>query len=286
MSLMRKRSNKQAFSLFAFQDIITGVTAIILLFTLLLVLELVTRKATQATAATSASAQQLAELAHDMTDVPSVDLETLKQAPTQEQVLEIIREQKSLVSNSIAKIEKDQKQADEQNQFLNKQLRETTAKLREEIDQSAHVRSIEAANRHQQTVIDSLESQVDQLKEEIESNKQLAELPQGPPILKFRNSGQDRANSCLVVLERNRIIALPIKEGSKLVWAGSSAVNKFKNWLQANTLSVNHCVVLIRPSGIPLFKTVQELIDDNGIAIGKETIGENQKVQVIVPGEG
>ena len=120
---MRKRSNKQAFSLFAFQDIITGVTAIILLFTLLLVLELVTRKATQATAATSASAQPLAELAHDMTDVPSVDLETLKQAPTQEQVLEIIREQKSLVSNSIAKIEKDQKQADEQNQFLNKQLR-------------------------------------------------------------------------------------------------------------------------------------------------------------------
>jgi len=106
---MRKRSNKQAFSLFAFQDIITGVTAIILLFTLLLVLELVTRKATQATAAPSASAQQLAELAHDMTDVPSVDLETLKQAPTQEQVLEIIREQKSLVSNSIAKIEEGSK---------------------------------------------------------------------------------------------------------------------------------------------------------------------------------
>ena len=65
---MRKRSNKQAFSLFAFQDIITGVTAIILLFTLLLVLELVTRKATQATAAPSASAQQLAELAKSVTN--------------------------------------------------------------------------------------------------------------------------------------------------------------------------------------------------------------------------
>ncbi len=98
---MRKRSNKQAFSLFAFQDIITGVTAIILLFTLLLVLELVTRKTTQATAATSASAQQLAELSQSMTDVPSVDLEALEQAPTQEQVLEIIREQKTLLSNSI-----------------------------------------------------------------------------------------------------------------------------------------------------------------------------------------
>jgi hypothetical protein len=283
---MRKRSNKQAFSLFAFQDIITGVTAIILLFTLLLVLELVTRKATQATAAPSASAQQLAELAQEMTDVPSVDFETLKQAPTQEQVLEIIREQKSLLSNSIAKIEEDQKQADEQNQSLDKQLRETQAEFRDEINQSAHVRSTEVANRNQQKVIDSLELQVDRLKEEIELNKQLAELPQGPPVLKFRNSGQGRANSCLVVLERNRIIALPIKEGSKLVWAGTSAVNKFKNWLQANTLSVNHCVVLIRPSGIPLFETVQELIENNGIAIGKETIGENQQVQVIVPGEG
>lgn len=283
---MRKRSNKQPFSLFAFQDIITGVTAIILLFTLLLVLELVARKATQATAATSASAQQLAELAQDMTDVPSVDLEELKQAPTQEQVLEIIREQKTLLSNSIAQIESDQKEADAQNLSLEKQYRETQADFREEIQQSVHVRSMEVANRNQQKVVHSLESQVDQLKEEIESNKQLAELPQGPPILKFRNSGQDRANSCLVVLEQNRIIALPVKEGSKLVWAGSSAVNQFKNWLQANTLSVNHCVVLIRPSGIPLFETVQELIEDNGIAIGKETIGENQQVQVIVPGEG
>ena len=267
---MRKRSNKQPFSLFAFQDIITGVTAIILLITLLLVLELVTRKATQATAATSASAQQLAELSQSMTDVPSVDLEALERAPTQENVLEIIREQKTLLSNSISKIEEDQKEAE----------------FHEEIAQSTHVFSMEIANRNQQKVIHSLESQVDQLKEEIESNKQLAELPQGPPILKFRNSGQDRANSCLVVLEQNRIVALPVKEGTKVVWAGSSAVNKFKNWLQANTLSVNHCVVLIRPSGIPLFETVQELIEDNGIAIGKETIGENQQVQVLVPGEG
>ena len=283
---MRKRSNKQPFSLFAFQDIITGVTAIILLFTLLLVLELVARKATQATAATSVSAQQLAELAQDMNDVPSVDLEELKQAPTQEQVLEIIREQKTVLSNSIAQIESDQKEADAQNLSLEKQYRETQTDFRVEIQQSVHVRSMEVANRNQQKVVHSLESQVDQLKEEIKSNKQLAELPQGPPILKFRNSGQDRANSCLVVLEQNRIIALPVKEGSKLVWAGSSAVNRFKNWLQANTLSVNHCVVLIRPSGIPLFETVQELIEDNGIAIGKETIGENQQVQVIVPGEG
>ena len=282
---MRKRSNKQAFSLFAFQDIITGVTAIILLFTLLLVLELVTRKATQATAATSASAQQLAELSQSMTDVPSVDLEALERAPTQENVLEIIREQKTLLSNSISKIEEDQKEADEQNQSLDKQFRETQAEFHEEIAQSTHVFSMEIANRNQQKVIHSLESQVDQLKEEIESNKQLAELPQGPPILKFRNSGQDRANSCLVVLEQNRIVALPVKEGTKVVWAGSSAVNKFKNWLQANPLSVNHCVVLIRPSGIPLFQTVQELIEDNEIAIGKETIGENQQVQVIVPGE-
>ena len=247
---------------------------------------LVTRKATQATAAPSASAQQLAELAQDMTDVPSVDLETLQQAPTQEQVLEIIREQKTLLANSIAKIEEDQKQVDKQNQSLDKQLSETQAEFRDEVNQSERVRSIEVANRNQQTVINSLESQVAQLKNEIESNKQLAELPQGPPILKFRNSGQDRANSCLVVLENNSIIALPIKEGSKLVWAGSSAVNKFKNWLKANTLSVNHCVVLIRPSGIALFEKVQELIEDNGIAIGKETIGENQQVQVIVPGEG
>ena len=238
------------------------------------------------TAATSASAQQLAELSQSMTDVPSVDLEALEQAPTQEQVLEIIREQKTLLSNSISKIEEDQKQADEQNQSLDKQFRETQAEFREEIAQSTHVLSMEIANRNQQKVIHSLESQVDQVKEEIESNKQLAELPQGPPILRFRNSGQDRANSCLVVLEQNRIIARPVKEGDKFVWAGSSAVNQFGDWLQANTLSVNHCVVLIRPSGIPLFETVQELIEDNGIAIGKETIGENQQVQVIVPGEG
>ena len=286
MILMRKRSTKQAFSLFAFQDIITGVTAIILLFTLLLVLELVARKATQATAASSASAQQLAQLAQDMTNAPTVDLATLKKAPTQEQVLEIIREQKTLLANSIAKIEEDQKRANEQNQSLDKQLRETQAEFRHEVNQNERVRSIEVANRNQQKLIDSIETQVDQLKDEIESNKQLAELPQGPPILKFRNSGQDRANSCLVVLENNSIIALPIKAGSKLVWAGSSAVNEFKNWLKVNTLSVNHCVVLIRPSGIPLFEKVQELIEDNEIAIGKETIGENQQVQVIVPGEG
>ena len=89
---MRKRSNKQAFSLFAFQDIITGVTAIILLFTLLLVLELVTRKATQAANASSTeTAQQLSELAANMNEVQTIDIDSLQQAPTQEQVLAIVR---------------------------------------------------------------------------------------------------------------------------------------------------------------------------------------------------
>ena len=281
---MRKRSNKQAFSLFAFQDIITGVTAIILLFTLLLVLELVTRKATQAAQASSTeSAQQLSELAANMNEVQTIDIDSLQQAPTQEQVLAIVKDRMDSLTESIAATEKDQKKVDEQSESLEEKRRQTQLELRNEIDQSPQTRETDAGNKKRLSLIQSLNLQIRSVKDEIEINKQTAKMPQGPPILKFRDKNKDRGGSCLVVLEHNRIVVITIKEGTKLSWAGRSAARQFETWLTANELGVDHCVILIRPSGISQFDAVQNIIDAKGIAVGKEAIGEGQEIQITIP---
>ena len=277
---MNRRRSSQAFSLFAFQDIITSVTAIVLLFTLLLVLALVSRKSLEASAVTSSTAAELASLAEEMGQQELAGLGSLESAETVDQALTIAESLKQAIEQSISEVEKELLRVQSQQKKVLAQLMEERDELRRELDRR---RDVNAARR--QTVASQRRSaalgiEISRLGREVDALEKQAEVPQGPPVVRFRDSTGTLNGSWLVILGQGRITATQVTSNETVSWGSGSAVAGFSRWIQGKKGEVRHCVVLVRPSGLRWFGEVAELIQENGIAIGKEVIGEHQKVTV------
>lgn len=279
---MKKKRGRQAFSLFAFQDIITSVTAIVLLFTLLLVLALVSRKSLQAAAATSASMGRLAQLAGEMAEPQVADFHGIADAEDREQVLAIAEALRAQLEQSIHAVEQELRDVRLEQEALTRKLKEQRGELRQEVERSDLVDAMRREIVASRKKVADLQTELSQLSQEIENAEKRSRLPQGPPVLQFREDVGRSRGSCLVVLGQGRIFAVKVADKEESSWTGRSSVANFRNWLQSQRAEIDHCVVLVRPSGLEWFDDIVETIQGSGIAIGKEVVGEGQKVEVLV----
>lgn len=285
---MGSRRRTQAISLFSFQDIITGVTAIILLLTLLLVLELVARKAGASDSRSSAVADQLVDLVKEV-EASRTNLEGIEVAiasSSADEVLAVIENEKSQVAESIAEYESKLAAALKDKINSKMVLLERRAELREEHLERKNVLAQSLENQEMQAENDAMLQSVDGLKEQIVANGRRAELPAGPPILRFREKDGGESRSLLVVLGRQKITVIVLRSGEEVVWTGGAAVNQFRAWMSAKGRALNHCVIVLRPSGFQYFSAITEFLEENKYAVGKELIGEAQKLQISMRGGG
>ena len=279
---MGSRRRTQAISLFSFQDIITGVTAIILLLTLLLVLELVTRKAGASGSPSSPVADQLLDLVKEV-EASRSNLEGLEVAiasSSADEVLAVIENEKSQVAESIAECESKLAAALKDKSNSKKVLLERRAELREEHLERKNVLAQSLENQEMQAENDAMLQSAADLKEQIVANGRRAKLPAGPPILRFREKDGGDSRSLLVVLGRQKITVIVLRSGEEVVWTGGAAVNQFRAWMSAKGRAFNHCVIVLRPLGFQYFAAIIEFLEENKVAVGKELIGETQKLQI------
>jgi hypothetical protein len=279
--MARARRTNATISLFSFQDIITGVTAIVLLLTLLLLLELISRKATASLRASSTTASELIELTEAMAADPPPAV-AFDGVPSAEAVRRLIDRRRRVTTR-----EKETLSARLQ------EVRDRALASRTELGEAREAYAIEAARADTtaefQQEAESLRRQLAELQTDRRELQRLlaqtearAVMPSGPPKLQFRAADQTEAGSWLVVLGAAEIEAMPVSGGEPTGWTGTDAAAQFANWLSAGrgVPRLRHCVVLIRPSGISFYEAVRTAIETADIAIGTEAIGEHQQVAV------
>jgi multidrug resistance efflux pump len=256
--MSRRGRNNSAFSLFAFQDIITSVTGIMVLITLVLALELLQRKE-------SAPAAKTAQVTDDIRKTIDENKLAIQQLKLQlEQSMRLVEEFASIDITRVNVELTDLKQR-------NESLRREIAKLESE-QQDAKERLEEARSKKQDRSSDpkTLEDLLRQLEE---AAKQLARLKKSNRVIFNPSEGQSKSPWLVEIADNGLKVA---KIGVSAAPATFDTVDQFKTWAAARRPSAEYFVLLVKPSGIDSFANVRTVLKDMSFDLGYDLLTEDQ----------
>lgn len=274
-------------SLFSFQDIVTSVTAIIILMTLLLAVELIHRKVSRAAAAPLSTAPLKAAIAQAASEIGNLQ-KTLEQGAGESV------EQAAVTTESLPReIVEIQRQAAALRRELETLRRQETAAQKEM--QTVLAQSFERRTEHQQVA--QIESQTAGVQQSIvvqsrENAKQLRrreELDQrrregkrpGERRIYNRPPGVDKL-PWLVEVDENVLRVAPLGRKQKPEeFTGSafqSPADQFAAWAKSRSTATDYFVLLARPQGIEVLNSLIDKLETRGFDLGFDVIGPEEAV--------
>lgn len=282
--MSRRRRSGPAFSLFSFQDIITSVTAILILFVLILALELVTRRYDEAAAdsemsrsALRQSAEALEGVILRLRDLIPAD-ETMPLSPKTQGELErdvrILQDQarqavaaaesaraveqraRALAAEAVVKLQGIQ------------ELRGDINRMRED----AAVFNDEAAK----LALDNA-NEADRL---AQRREELAEQPSRGAELVFNAPVNSERQAWIVEVSSDGFVVVKLGTNERRVLGSDVGPgSEVGDWVAELDPDRDHALILVRPSGIEGNADVREMLSDAGVSFGIDFIGEGQVVR-------
>ena len=274
---MGRRKSSPAFSLFSFQDIITSVTAILVLVMLMLTIELVSRKRSAAANNPDVNRRKIHKTVEQLQAVVSELNDQIQARPKQTR------------EAAAQKLSQLLKKRDSTQQSLEETLRihASVADLLAEVQER---------NKHLDSDRTALMQLTQQIQEDLEASKTLEEeiREEETRQKKRREEIQDRPRS------GSELVFNEVKEPGKRAWLvelsnqgirvvllgsdqnrllGAHGVHAAP-WVSNLDLDRDYCLILVRPSASETVEfEVRELLDNAGIRFGVDLIGEDQVVR-------
>lgn len=281
---MGRRKPAAAFSLFSFQDIVTSVTAILILVMLLLSVELISRRRSEA-------ASDPAVTRRDMTST----VERLEsQAATLREDLAARRSRGP--ARTVAMAERQLARVREELEASRRHLAETTVTRRaaaqllaeKEALAAAHAGDAEEITRLEQESVES-KARADALEEantkeadrQDRRKQEIADGERAGTELVFSTPANSDRRAWLVELSRDGITALLLGSGrTERLGVDAGAGSRFATWCGGLTPQGDYCLLLERPSAADQLRTdAEERLKDRSIPFGIELVGEDQTVR-------
>ncbi len=269
----RRTASTPPLLLLSFQDIMTAVTAIVLLCMLSLALDLLSRghASTPDPAALqmeelqqelAAGSERLAELRRDVEyGRQTLEAYSVRDPEGMERDRDALRNEAALLEREIAKLRPRQSEIEQQSE----KTRTATDAVVVDIE-----RKIEAARRTAE-----------------EYKRRARDVEAGDPLVYNPTSSAGR-RVWLVDVAGARIIAVRLgSPGQRLEFGRNDGVlwrNRFRDWVRSLTKHSDMLMILIRPSGIEYWDTLEQLVQNTGCQFGYDLVGEDR--QVLVPTEG
>jgi len=250
--MSRRGRGSAAFSLFAFQDIITSVTGIMILVTLILSLELIERKEGSPVVQTEATKEQMRQAA--------VEAEQIKQT---------ISDNQKAVKVILSKLSKRQggidKYAGEDAKQLERQLasfEEMSRALRSELSRvKRQQRKADQRKQRADSTQEKLAATPDKLKdiqEQLRKKKaQLAKLKNSNRRIVSRAAGESRTPWLVEIKGAGLLVA---EVGKNLKPRSFSDVASFLAWVARRDRNSEYFVLFVSPAGIAQFMKARDAL--------------------------
>ena len=281
----RSRSKDVAISLFSFQDIITSVTAIMILLVLILTLELITREATKGMAAEDRRvAQELKRSVADMED----RLEQLRKEASLAQAAA-----SDAAGFSAKETAEKQARAERDSQELREEINQREVQLRDaqssrrtaegrltasqtEDPEAKAVRAKEVDARAAEMEAASREEKRRQKADEKEAREGTATAR----TLVFNAPPGSTLEPLLVEIATDGLVAVGTDGGSprRFAWTLLGLPTSFGEWLRARDKNREYVVLILRPSGVDRYDATREAVVSAGFDVGTELIGEQMSL--------
>jgi len=261
---MSRRRRASPFSLFAFQDIITATTGIVILLTLLLTLELLMRGATSAQLVSAQLVRQAEEAVAALAE-QAAELRQRVEAG-HENVSELVAADAQDIERKIRDLQNQIALAQREVQSLSE-----TAAERRKLEEDALAQKFDRQEDQQRAT---------QLAEEIRRIEAEIAQMQRDNTLYFNPPPESGLLAWLVEIAGSQVVAARAGQHSQAehTFRGDDAAQQFIRFANTRSSTAEYFVLLVRPSGTAAFDIIREELDDESFRYGIDLIGEQQVV--------
>jgi len=269
--MSRRNRQQPPISLFAFQDIITSLSGVIIFMVMTLTLELINRPPTPESSTSSETVARLDEIIATTTN----DVESLRKSveAAADRIGEAAALSPSESQTEIGDIERQTIAVKEETQALESERRtlaERGKELQREQDDKRDARDELAELREEET------SRAEELAQERANNRIIYSLPKG-----FQKDGW------LIVVDDRSLSVAPLGaeaepksfvSSSVTMQDGRSATEQFSQWVRDSKMESDYFFVLVRPNGISTFDALENGLRSMGCSFGFDLCGQDQTV--------
>jgi len=261
--MSRRGQGGPPITLFSFQDIITSVTAVIILITLMLCVDLIQRRKTSAPEAPRPTAAQQEEIARLEREVAEMEA-AVRARPTSSQVL--VEDPRKLRADC-----EDRRRQLTQTEAELQTLQARLAAFR--ADPRAAARTAAAAEARRVAATRRTETQ--------HAREQLARLKRDNRLIYNQPAGEskqawlvDLRSDAIVVTKAGQARPTTRFEGAWL----RSASSGFSTWAAQRSRSSEYFVFLVRPASVKAFDGLRDELRDAGFDIGFDLIAADAEI--------
>jgi hypothetical protein len=280
----RKKSSN-AFSLFSFQDIITSVTAILILIMLLLAVDLTQKRQSKAAVDPGATRRKLEKCAEELEAAAAQMREQIAAAQRADVIFQTRNQLERQLKQATDRLDQATLQRDDALGTFRAAKRarvDAEATLASRADQRNQVRELTASVAENRCDADRLEKANAIERERQARRKQEIEYrPKSGTQLVFNRPADSSRRPWLVELSSEGVVGLMLGTNTRDVFGPSAVVNGLLDaWIARLHPVGDYCLLLMRPSAEPtLLDDVESKLEKAGIQYGIDFIGEDQVVR-------
>lgn len=250
LEMPRRRTNEVPFTLFAFQDIVTSVTGIMLLVTLMLMLDLLSRAEISAPVVTEKVAVEI----ESATQSDKQEIAKLREQLNQSELTigvnatELVRKLKDLEA-SLSLVREDRQRSE--------RLRATTDQQMKEVQEKSVSREITVGK------LQFLREQIETVSNELENMRQRNRVI-------YHATPGTHSKSWLLQLDRDQISVAEVgRKSPPLVF---HQLERLLEWTNTRNPQSDLFVLLVKPKSIRLFDQLKEQLTSKGFSLGYDLL--------------
>lgn len=260
---MKRFRRNTPFSLFSFQDIITGLCGIIILFVLIMLIDLVMKRDTVSNPSEQAEIEledNTAELKKEIAELKD-ELQRLRQSVKSV----IVAAADKAAPEIAAKLDRD----------LSGKEREVAAMLSQVADLRTRVAAAEKADAENKKRVRDMEA----TRRMLESK--LAALKDKKGVTLIHERGEFKAPVYLVLGRGGVEVLRPLKKNTYRKWFFFDDLKSgLSEELQALDHTTHTVILLVRPSGIKKMQSVVDIVRGMGLSYGRDPLEEDVEVSL------
>jgi len=282
--MSRRRRTAAAFSLFSFQDIITAVTAILILLVLILALELIAQLQQAAATDQTVSRDSLADSAATLESL----VERLSSVVAEDGVRPLVRRTPGELERDIRVLEDEARQAAAEAQearVIESRARTLAAaalarldnarEIREEVDRTKEEAALAEQEARKITLDNEREAERQAAKQ-----KEIAERPSPGAELVFNAPKEFNVQAWIVEVSSEGLAAVKLGANQRMaLGSGMGSGSAAASWLSSLRSGRDHVLILVRPSGVGSVEGIRDGLREAKISFGIDFIGEDQIVR-------
>lgn len=282
---MARRKSSSAFSLFSFQDIITSVTAILILIMLLLAVELTQKRESKAAVDPGETRRKLEKVAEDLESSAAQMRQEMLVAQSDEASYATREQLEQRLKQATDRLDQARLQRDDA-------LKTQSAAGRARADAEAKLVSRQADREHIQKLATSVaenKSEADRLEKanaaeqerQARRRQEIEDRPKSGTQLVFNRPADTSRRPWLVELSADGVVVVMLGTNVREVLGISAAADGSLDAFVARLQPVgDYCLLLMRPSAESmLLDDVEVRLQKAGIQYGIDFIGEDQAVR-------